>query len=125
MSRKRFYDSKEWQYLRDTYAESQDRICERCGRACYRKNDSRYKRLRQQGQDVVFGIVHHKEHLDNKLINDPEVSLGWDNLEFLCITCHNEEHQPLKQETKEVREDVVFDESGRIVYGQETIQDGR
>ena len=112
MGRSRFYTSKKWRNLRDTYAKSQDYICERCFRPCYKKSDKEYKRLKELGEDVVFGIVHHKEHLTDTNYQDPSISMEWSNLELLCIKCHNKEHNT---STNEVREDVKFDEQGRII----------
>ena len=111
----KFYASKQWRHLRDSYAQSQDYICERCFRPCYTKCDERYVRLKQQGYDVQFGIVHHIEHLTPTTIHDPLIALEWSNLELLCISCHNKEH--MKKKPKEVRDDVKFDEMGRIKYG--------
>ena len=37
-------------------------------------------------------IVHHKEYIDLDNINDPSVLLSFENLEYLCMNCHNEEH---------------------------------
>ena len=109
-----FYGSKRWIHLRDNYAQSQDYICERCYRPCYTKDDERYRRLKKLGQDVQFGIVHHKQHLTRTTINDPLIALEWNNLELLCISCHNKEHH-IKQPI-EVREDVKFDERGRVIF---------
>lgn len=36
--------------------------------------------------------MHHKKHLTPKNINDPEITLNWDNLELLCLDCHQKEH---------------------------------
>lgn len=110
-----FYGTRQWHHLRDRYAKEQDFICERCYRACYTRDDERYRRMKRQGQDVVFGIVHHKEHLTTKTVHDPKIALEWDNLEFLCISCHNKEHSKAKQPI-EVREDVKFDDRGYIIY---------
>ena len=112
MSRSQFYSTKAWTNLRDNYARSQDYICERCFRPCYKKNDKEYIRLKEQGEDVVFGIVHHKIHLTDTNYQDQTISMNWDNLELLCIKCHNTEHIT---STKEVRDDVRFDNQGRII----------
>lgn len=69
---KAFYRSKAWIRCRDGYMQSQNYICERCG-------------------DLAT-ICHHKTWLNPSNINDPLVSLNWDNLEALCQTCHNQEH---------------------------------
>lgn len=37
-------------------------------------------------------IVHHKSYIDVKNIWDTGITLNFDNLELLCIDCHNKEH---------------------------------
>lgn len=37
-------------------------------------------------------IVHHKCYIDANNIYNPEVTLNFDNLELLCLDCHNKEH---------------------------------
>jgi len=37
-------------------------------------------------------IVHHKIHLDPSNINNPDITLNWDRMEYLCLDCHNNEH---------------------------------
>lgn len=37
-------------------------------------------------------IVHHKNHIRVDNIYDPEVTINFENLELLCIDCHNKEH---------------------------------
>ena len=91
MGRRRFYDSSEWIACREAYAASVFYLCERCKRPGL--------------------IVHHKIRITNDNEDDPEVTLNWDNLEYLCLECHNKEHfgQLL------TREDVTFDKSGQLV----------
>ena len=69
-----FYDSLEWKRCRETYKRMKGYVCERCG------NTS--KKM----------IVHHKIHLTPFTMNDPDISLNYDNLELLCMDCHNREH---------------------------------
>lgn len=52
--------------------------------------------------------VHHKIRLSPENINDPMVTLNWDNLEALCDKCHKAEHR----KTRETRWSV--DEDGRV-----------
>lgn len=68
----RFYKSRNWQRTRDAYLESRHRICERCGGPAT--------------------IVHHKRYIDAGNVDDPSVTLDFENLEALCQTCHNREH---------------------------------
>lgn len=37
-------------------------------------------------------MVHHKVYIDAKNIWNTDVTLSFDNLELLCIDCHNKEH---------------------------------
>lgn len=107
----RFYKSKAWYQCRGSYIKKVDYICERCGRVCYTKGDNRYKEAKRKGQDVVFGIVHHKVYIDAFNINDPYITLSHDNLEYLCINCHNKEHMSKDK----IRDGVMFNEDGSVV----------
>jgi 5-methylcytosine-specific restriction endonuclease McrA len=37
--------------------------------------------------------VHHKVPLNADNVKDPNIALGWDNLELLCKQCHDDEKQ--------------------------------
>lgn len=107
MSREEFYRTKAWKDNRKAFALSKYCICERCGRSVYVDGINDYlpkgKRLRY--------IVHHKEYLNDSNYTDDNVSLDWNNLELLCIDCHNNEH------TKNVptRKGLAFDDMGNLV----------
>jgi hypothetical protein len=87
----KFYKSKAWQECRQAYFIYRHGICERCGRP---------------GE-----IVHHKEYLTPANINDPNITMGFDNLELLCQDCHNKEHS--KQPS--IKEGLTFDAEGNPV----------
>ncbi len=72
-----FYKSKTWQQCRDAYAASVGGLCEECLR---------------ENKITAGEIVHHKIHLTPDNINDPAVSLNWDNLELVCRSCHLKLH---------------------------------
>lgn len=91
MARRPFYDTVAWQRCRDGYIASVFGLCERCGRPGY--------------------IVHHKQPITDGNVDDPEITLNWDNLEYLCLECHNREHFG----TEPTREDVRFDASGQLI----------
>ena len=74
---KAFYKSAAWQHCRDGYIKSVGGLCERC---------------LKRGLIVPGYIVHHKCYLTPENIQDPDVSLNWDNLEYLCQPCHNAIH---------------------------------
>lgn len=67
-----FYKSSAWVKCRKSYVASRYGLCERCG------NPGRY--------------VHHKKYITSMNVDDPSITLSWDNLELLCIDCHNKEH---------------------------------
>jgi hypothetical protein len=88
---KRFYKSKAWRQCRDAYFASVHGLCERCG--------------------GVGKIVHHVDYLTPDNINDPSVTLNFDNLELLCQDCHNREHHGANA----VGDGLAFDEDGNLV----------
>lgn len=92
---KPFYNSKSWQRASKTFIAMRQSIdggmCQRC------KVEPGY-------------IVHHIKHLTKSNINDPEISLNQENLEYLCQTCHNQEHIA----NKSTKKNLYFDEFGRL-----------
>ncbi len=87
-----FYSSKAWEETRKAYRKSVGGLCERCmSRGIYRAGV----------------IVHHKIHLSPKNINDPSVTLNWNNLELLCRDCHGAEHEKIQRR-------YTVDTEGRI-----------
>ena len=67
-----FYKSKAWRRVSAAYMASQAYICERCGKPA--------------------SICHHRIWLNGSNVKDPYIALSFDNLEALCIECHNAEH---------------------------------
>lgn len=86
-----FYRTSKWDKCRNGYMASQNYICERCG-------------------DLAT-ICHHKVWLDSENVNEPMTAYNWDNLEALCIDCHNKEHF----QTSATDKDLRFDEKGNLV----------
>ena len=72
-----FYKSKQWEKCRAGYIKYVGGLCERC---------------LKNGAYVPGVIVHHKCYLSPENIQDPSVTLNFDNLELLCLECHNKEH---------------------------------
>lgn len=89
-----FYKSTVWQKTRDAYLQSVSGLCERCA---------------AKDEFVPAEIVHHRIWLTRATINDPSVSLAWDNLEALCQKCHNQEHFSEKFDKR-----FMFSADGRI-----------
>ena len=72
-----FYSSKKWVQTSKAYARSKSFLCERC---------------LSKGKVIPYEEVHHKIRLSMENINNPDISLNWNNLECLCRKCHEQEH---------------------------------
>ena len=90
---KRFYNSIEWKKARKAYIELKFGICERCG-----KPNSK--------------TVHHKIYITELNVDDPDVTLNFDNFELLCEVCHQKEHHEKYSDTQW---GLMFDENGDLV----------
>ncbi len=89
----KFYKSKAWLDCRQAYIKGlKDKTCPRC-----KENPGK--------------IVHHKITLTPENINDPMITLNPEHFEYICQTCHTQEH--LKN--KSTRSDVKFDEEGNLI----------
>ena len=55
-----FYDSPAWRRTREAYLQSKHYICEDCGGAA--------------------SVVHHITYIKPWNVNNPEITLNWDNL---------------------------------------------
>jgi len=90
---KTFYKSRAWEQCRNAYIKKTGGLCEGC---------------LKKGQYNPAQIVHHKIHITPQNINEPSITLNFDNLEALCRFCHAEKH------SNSVKRFVV-DELGRVV----------
>lgn len=95
---KDIYNSQRWRKLAHAYAESQHYVCERC------QNHS----FVGSGKLARF-IVHHKQHLTLENVDDDSVVYGWNNLELLCIYCHNAVH------ASGLDRECLFDDDGNPI----------
>lgn len=99
---KKFYKSKAWQQCRDAFFQSKFGICELCGKP---------------GKEV-----HHKIHITPHNINDPNITLSWDNLQLLCSSCHcaihDKSYEMYRARTRRdtgVANGLCFDDDGNII----------
>lgn len=88
---KAFYNSGEWRKCRAAYIASVFHLCEKCGKPGY--------------------IVHHKKPLTPENIDNPEITLGWRNLKYVCKECHEEEHH----NNGVIRSGLTFDSEGNLI----------
>lgn len=72
-----FYRSSRWNRCRTAYRESRGGLCERC---------------LARGLIVPGVDVHHRIRLTPENLDNPDITLNWDNLELLCEECHQQEH---------------------------------
>ena len=103
----KFYKSKAWQDVKNTIWLKQNLLCNRCHRPVYVDGISDYIPKEKRTK----GIVHHKIHIEDSNINDTNITLNPDNLEGLCIYCHNKEHA----KGDATRKEYMFDEEGNII----------
>lgn len=74
---KSFYKSKAWQKCRDAYISHRKSIDGGMCETCHEKPGY---------------IVHHKIELTPENINVPDIALGFGNLKYDCLECHNQEN---------------------------------
>lgn len=87
------YHSKKWKKTRQYKLLLVNNLCERC--------------LKKGIYNAAY-IVHHKEYITDLNYLDDNVFFNTDNLEALCIDCHNKEHFGENRE-------FYFNENGDVV----------
>lgn len=87
-----FYHTTAWEKCRAAFMASKHYVCERCGKPAV--------------------IVHHKQYITDDTEDNPGITLNWDNLEALCIDCHNKEHKKINNS---VNAGLFFDENGQLM----------
>lgn len=92
---KPFYNSAAWKKCKAVYIKSVHGLCERCDKPGY--------------------IVHHRKVLTPNNINDPNITLNHDNLEYLCLDCHNAEHGFNREKKSVTKKGYKFNEKGELV----------
>ena len=87
-----FYSSKAWKQCRASYMKKVGGLCEDC---------------LAKGIFTPAEIVHHCVEIDQSNINNPSVTLSFDNLRALCRPCHAAAHGARVRRYK-------LDELGRV-----------
>lgn len=83
--RKRFYRSKDWETVRQLVLERDNRECQECKR----KGKVHVDSIKQKG--IKKSIQLNVDHIE-ELADRPELGLELDNLQTLCVRCHNKKH---------------------------------
>ena len=73
----KFYKSTNWQTCREAYARSVKYLCEDC---------------LGNGLIVPGEIVHHVTEITPENIDDPEITMNFNNLRMVCRDCHAKHH---------------------------------
>ena len=95
---KKFYDSKQWQDCRRSYISKVHGLCEHC---------------LKEGKHVPGYIVDHIEEITPSNIDDVEITLNHQNLQYLCISCHNTKH--FGKDVEVIRDGLMFDANGELI----------
>ena len=102
---RKFYKSAAWHKCREAYIRKRvgidGGICEEC-------------------KDNLGYIVHHKTALTELTINDPEISLNEENLEFVCKPCHDEFDGHGIRRAHDLGPIVIFDATGMPIARSHT-----
>lgn len=106
MSRKDFYNTKQWRNQARYIWLKQHCLCAKCGRAVYVDGISAYLPKEKR----LVGVVHHIEHLNEYNYNDDNIAINEDNLVGLCQDCHAKEHS-----NKVINDELMFDEMGNVI----------
>lgn len=93
---KSFYKSRTWQQCREAYIAIRMGIdggmCEDC-------------------HEHPGYIVHHKKHITPDNISNPEITLSFSNLRYVCQDCHNKEHGRAEKEKPR----YIFSDDGDVL----------
>lgn len=97
---KAFYNSSRWKKARNAYIKSRiaadGGICEEC-------------------KEMPGYIVHHKVTLTADNINNPDIALNFELMEYVCKACHDEfEGHGLNGHGKE-KPNFIFDDDGQPI----------
>lgn len=87
---KTFYSSAAWQECREAYAKSKQYLCENC---------------LNKGLYTPGEIVHHIINITPQNIDDPSITMNFENLRLVCRKCHAEEHSAHKDRRYYIDED--------------------
>lgn len=90
----KMYNSSHWKKLRKLKLAVSP-FCERC---------------LEKGLYVSAYIIHHKDYVTNLNYSDGNVFFNIDNLESLCLDCHNKEHFEGK-----TKKEYTFDKQGNVI----------
>lgn len=98
---KAFYNSSAWVKCREAYIISVHGLCEEC---------------LKHGKIEPGYIVDHIIELTPQNINDPNISLNYDNLQYLSLECHNK--KTFGKGEGVTAEGLIFNEYGELIRSE-------
>lgn len=85
----KFYKSPDWQQLRIEVLKRDKYECQEC-----KRQGRVYTEYQDQHKHKRLDVDHIKE-----IYTHPELALELDNLETLCVKCHNQKHKRFYKKT--------------------------
>ncbi|PAF31871.1 HNH endonuclease [Paenibacillus sp. 7516] len=85
--KRKFYDSGEWKQLRAKVKQRDNYECQPCKRNGLVSIDTNEYSESARRKKIQL-VVHHIKELEDH----PDLALDIDNLETVCVDCHNREH---------------------------------
>lgn len=85
--KRKFYDGVEWKQLRTKVKERDNYECQPCKRNGLVSIDTNEYSESARRKKIKL-VVHHIKELEDH----PDLALDIDNLETVCVDCHNREH---------------------------------
>ncbi|MCU4831887.1 HNH endonuclease [Bacillus cereus] len=85
--KRKFYDSSEWKSIREQVKKRDNHECQECKRNGRVQTDT-IEYSESAKRKKIQLVVHHIKELEHY----PELALEIDNLETVCVDCHNKEH---------------------------------
>ncbi|MEK4612158.1 HNH endonuclease [Bacillus sp. FSL K6-0067] len=85
--KRKFYDSGEWKSIREQVKKRDNSECQECKRKGHVQTDTNEYSESAKRKKIQL-VVHHIKELENH----PALALEIDNLETICVDCHNKEH---------------------------------
>jgi 5-methylcytosine-specific restriction enzyme A len=92
---KKFYNSSAWKKCRKEYIAKVYGLCEHCDKPGY--------------------ILDHINEITPYNINNPDITLNHNNLQYLCTSCHNKK---TFRKYSPTREGFTFDEQGNLTRSE-------
>ncbi|MEK5058635.1 alpha/beta hydrolase [Paenibacillus sp. FSL H7-0326] len=85
--KRKFYTSKDWKHIRLEVLKRDNYECQECKRKGLVTIDTNEYSESAKRKKIQL-VVHHLKELEHH----PDLALDIDNLETVCVDCHNKEH---------------------------------